>query len=161
MDRAERPFVYVNMAMTVDGKITSASREYPAFASDHDKKSMDRLRAESDAILVGAGTLRADDPPMSIRDTEMLDYRRSLGKPDDIWTVVVSSGLDLDPGSRFFRPSGPTRIIATVEDAPQDRVRRLAPLAEIWKLGRAGRSRGRAVEASRTRCRAFAGRGGR
>jgi 2,5-diamino-6-(ribosylamino)-4(3H)-pyrimidinone 5'-phosphate reductase len=136
MDRAERPFVYVNMAMTVDGKITSASREYPAFTSNHDRKSMDRLRAECDAILVGAGTLRADDPPMNIRDTEMLDYRRSSGKPDDIPTVVVSAGLDLDPGARFFRPSGPTRIIATVEDAPPERVRRLEQLAEMWKLGR-------------------------
>jgi 2,5-diamino-6-(ribosylamino)-4(3H)-pyrimidinone 5'-phosphate reductase len=134
--RAERPFVYVNMAMTVDGKITSASREYPAFASDRDRLSMDRLRAEADAIVIGAGTLRADDPPMNIRDHEMLDYRRSLGKPDDIPIVVVSAGLDLDPGSRFFRPSGPTRIIATVEDAPLDRVRRLEQLAEVWKLGR-------------------------
>ena len=136
MDRSERPFVYVNMAMTVDGKITSASREYPAFTSGQDKKSMDRLRAEADAILVGAGTVRADDPPMSVRDPEMLDYRRSLGKPDDIRTVVVSSSLDLDPGSRFFSSSGSDRIIATVEDAPEDRAHSLAGLAEIWKLGR-------------------------
>ena len=76
-----RPFVYVNMAMTVDGKITSAGRELPALTSDHDRDEMDRLRAEADALLVGAGTLRADDPPLHVRSEAMQAYRRSLGKP--------------------------------------------------------------------------------
>ena len=53
----ERPFVYLNMAMTADGKITSADREYPRFTSDYDRRNMDRLRAQADAILVGAGTV--------------------------------------------------------------------------------------------------------
>ena len=76
----DRPFVYVNMAMTVDGKITSAARDHPRFTSVEDRRNMDRLRAEADAILVGAGTLRADNPRLHVRDTEMQAYRRSLGK---------------------------------------------------------------------------------
>ena len=136
MDRSDRPFVYVNMAMTVDGKITSAAREYPTFTSGHDKKTMDRMRAEADAILIGAGTLRADDPPMSIRDSKMREYRRSRGKPDELLTVAVSVSLDLDPASRFFHPPASHRIVATTEQAPDDRVRRLSEVAEVWKLGR-------------------------
>ena len=82
-----RPFVYINMAMTADGKITSAGREYPRFTSALDRKTMDRLRAEADAILVGAGTLRADDPPLHVRDPEARAYRESL-KAIVGWTVT-------------------------------------------------------------------------
>jgi 2,5-diamino-6-(ribosylamino)-4(3H)-pyrimidinone 5'-phosphate reductase len=131
-----RPFVYINMAMTADGKITSASRQYPKFTSAHDRKTMDRLRAEADALLVGAGTLRADDPALHVRDDEMRDYRRSLGKPEDLARVAVTSSLDLDPGLRFFREGSQPRIVATVEEAPEERSRELAAVAEIWRVGR-------------------------
>lgn len=132
----DRPFVYLNMAMTADGKITSARREYPKFTSPLDRKTMDRLRAEADAIVVGAGTLRADDPPLHVRDAEMLAYRESLGKPPGLLNVVVSASLSVDPYARFFsdeRASG--RIVATVEEAPADRVAALVGKAEVWTLG--------------------------
>jgi len=133
----DRPFVYVNMAMTADGKITSAAREYAAFTSRHDKRTMDRLRAEADAVLIGAGTLRADDPPLSIRDPEMRALRERLGKPPELRTIVVSARLDLPFEGRFFRGGDPAwRVVATVEDAPEERVRALAGRAEVWRLGR-------------------------
>jgi 2,5-diamino-6-hydroxy-4-(5-phosphoribosylamino)pyrimidine 1'-reductase len=132
-----RPFVYINMAMTADGKITSATREYPKFTSDADRENMDRLRAEADAVLVGAGTLRADDPPMRVRDPAMQAYRRSLGRPDVLTNVVVTASVDLDPGASFFASGSPaTRVVATVEDAPPDRVARLDGLATVWRVGR-------------------------
>jgi len=131
----ERPFVYVNMAATVDGKITSAKREYPRLTSRHDRETMDRLRAEADAILVGAGTARADDPPLRLRTDEMRSYRRSLGKPETLDRVLVSASLDVDPGSRFFEDDGGARIVATVEGAPPDRITALETRADIWFLG--------------------------
>ena len=133
----ERPFVYVNMAMTADGKITSAGREYAAFTSRHDKRTMDRLRAEADAVLIGAGTLRADDPPLSIRDPEMKALRARSGRPPELRTVVVSARLDLPFDGRFFQGGDPAlRIVATVEDAPEEGVRRLQGRAQVWRLGR-------------------------
>lgn len=133
----ERPFVYINMAMTADGKITSARREEPGFASRRDKSVMDRLRAEADAVLVGAGTLRADDPPLHIRDPEMKAYRRSLGKPEGLVNVLVTASAAIDPGSRFFKGDlAAGRIVATVEDAPADRLARLSVIADVWTLGR-------------------------
>ena len=131
----ERPFVYVNMASTVDGKITSAKREYPRFTSTHDRETMDRLRAEADAILVGAGTARADNPPLHVRTDEMRAYRRSLGKPESLDRVLVSASLDIEPDSRFFEDDGGARIVATVEDAPADRLAVLETRAEVWRLG--------------------------
>ena len=131
-----RPFVSINMAMTADGKITSARREEPRFASRYDKKIMDRLRAEADAVLVGAGTLRADDPPLHVRDAEMIAHRRSLGKPEGLINVLVTAGAAIDPKSRFFSAGdAAARIVATVEDAPVDRIDRLRAIAEVWTVG--------------------------
>src|SRR6185436_2597426 len=136
MPGMDRPFVCINMAMTADGKITSARREEPAFASRYDKKMMDRLRAESDAVLVGAGTLRADDPPLDVRDPEMRQLRVALQKPEGLVNVLVTASAAVDPGSRFFTvtPAG-GRIVATVSDAPADRRLKLAEVAEVWTVG--------------------------
>lgn len=131
-----RPFVYINMAMTADGKITSALREEPAFTSARDKQTMDRLRAEADAVLVGAGTLRADDPALAVRDAEMQAHRRALGKPDGLVNVLVTKSAAIDPASRFFGAAEKSdRIVATVTDAPADRVARLSAVAEVWAVG--------------------------
>ena len=132
-----RPFVYLNMAATVDGKITSATREYPRLTSRYDRDMMDRLRAEADAILVGARTLRSDNPLLHVRAQEMQAYRRSLGKPDSLLKVAVTASLDLDLNSRFFDDThGSDRVIATVEEAQQDRLAGFESRARIWKLGR-------------------------
>ena len=131
-----RPFVYVNMAMTVDGKITSATREYPRFTSPRDRETMDRLRAEADAILVGAGTMRADNPKLYVRSTAMRDYRQALGKPAGLDKVVVSAKLDLPDDCRFFDDRhGGAKILATIEEAPRERRERLRDAAEIWSCG--------------------------
>jgi len=131
-----RPYVYVNMAMTADGKITSAAREFPEFTSDEDRRTMDRLRAEADVLVVGAGTLRADDPPMYIRDPEMLELRRALGKPAELPVVVVSASLRLDLNARWFRRGERAhRIVATVEDGDPERLARLRTVAEVVPCG--------------------------
>lgn len=133
----ERPFVYVNMAMTADGKITSASREHPRFTSEADRTTMDRLRAEADAVLAGAGTIRADDPHLHVRDPRMREYRRSLGKPDGLVAVVVTASGSVDPRWRVFRDDGiSARIVATTEDARDPGLAALAGTAEVWRQGR-------------------------
>lgn len=133
---ADRPFVTLNMAMTADGKITSSRREYPNFTSAVDRTTMDRIRAECDAIVVGAGTLRADDPPMGVRDPAMRAYRRSLGKSSPLVNVVVTASADLDPSASFFDPEREERVIvATVTDAPDDSVTRLERVATVWRSG--------------------------
>jgi len=133
-----RPFVYVNMAMTADGKTTSARREYPRFTSPGDRVHMDRLRAEADALLVGAGTMRSDNPALHVRTDEMREHRRSLGKPAGLTRVLVTASGRIDPDSRFFDDSkgAPDCVIATVESLPPARIDALAERAEVWKLGR-------------------------
>ena len=95
-----RPFVFVNMAMTVDGKITSSDRDTPHFTSRLDKQRMDERRAEADAVLIGAGTLRADDPPLHIRDPQARARRAEQGRPHELTTIVVSQ--DKVPWTRII-----------------------------------------------------------
>ena len=134
----ERPFVYINMAMTVDGKITSAGREYPRFTTAHDRHNMDRLRAEADAILVGAGTVRADNPRLEVRDAEMRQHRLKLGKPAGLVKVLVTASARIEATSRFLEDGdGGARIVATVDGAPRQRLQELAQRCEVWMLGAA------------------------
>jgi 2,5-diamino-6-(ribosylamino)-4(3H)-pyrimidinone 5'-phosphate reductase len=133
----DRPYVFINMAMTVDGKITSARREYPKFTTRFDRKSMDRLRAQADALLVGAGTMRADNPSLAVRDPEMRQYRQRLGLPAGLIRVLVTASAKLPGDSRFFgEDDDAPRIIATVEAAPANDVAALEKQAEIWRVGR-------------------------
>lgn len=125
------------MAATADGKITSAAREYPRFTSRADRRNMDRLRAQADAVLVGAGTIRADDPPLQVKDPEMREYRRSLGKPAGLVQVLVTASGRLSPSARCLNDRAASRsIVVTVEDAPEEPLAELAPRAEIWRIGR-------------------------
>ena len=133
----ERPFVYINMAMTVDGKITSAGREHPRLTTRHDRARMDRLRAEADAIVVGARTVRSDDPNLHVRGQKARAYRRSLGKHAGLLKIIVTAGCGLDPEGRFFSDSdGGGLIVATVEEAPAERLRAFEGRAEVWLLGK-------------------------
>ena len=62
-----RPFVFLNAAVSADGKIAPSSRARVRLGSDRDRRRMDLLRASADAVLIGAGTLRAEDPPLQVR----------------------------------------------------------------------------------------------
>ena len=105
---------------------------------EQDRRHMDRLRATADGIMFGAGTMRADNPAWHVRSAAMRDYRKSLGKLAGLLRVVVTAGAEIDRESRFFDDSQASAgcIVATVEDAPADRLAALESLAEIWKIGR-------------------------
>jgi 2,5-diamino-6-(ribosylamino)-4(3H)-pyrimidinone 5'-phosphate reductase len=60
-----RPFVFINVAMTADGKIDTLARKGAAISSQRDKERVDQLRAESDAIMVGGRTLLDEDPKLT------------------------------------------------------------------------------------------------
>jgi 2,5-diamino-6-(ribosylamino)-4(3H)-pyrimidinone 5'-phosphate reductase len=131
-----RPFVYINMAMTVDGKITSAAREYPKFTSGYDRKNMDLLRARADAILVGAGTIRADNPTLCLRCPGMREYRNSLGKPKGPMKVLVTAGAGIGTDYRFFsEDDGGDIIVATTEEVPENMLAPFRGKAEVLKIG--------------------------
>lgn len=74
--RTSRPWVMLKLAMTVDGSITSGDAQSPWITGAEARRRVHELRAESDAILVGAGTVRADDPQLTVREVDGPSPRR-------------------------------------------------------------------------------------
>ena len=62
----ERPLVIVNMAATIDGKVSTSDRTKIRFTSSRDRRLMEELRAAVDGVVIGANTFREEDPPLKI-----------------------------------------------------------------------------------------------
>jgi 2,5-diamino-6-(ribosylamino)-4(3H)-pyrimidinone 5'-phosphate reductase len=90
-----RPFVFVNMAMTADGKIDTVERRGARISGPADTARVDRLRAGSDAIMVGSRTLLAEDPRLTVRDPSLTSERTGSGRPAQPMKVGVVSQLEV------------------------------------------------------------------
>jgi diaminohydroxyphosphoribosylaminopyrimidine deaminase/5-amino-6-(5-phosphoribosylamino)uracil reductase len=98
-----RPFVVLKMASTIDGRIAAADGSSQWITGETARKRVHQLRAESDAIVVGAGTVRADNPSLTVRDADGPSPRRIvLGNidpqanvhPCTQWTGSLTDLLD-------------------------------------------------------------------
>jgi 2,5-diamino-6-(ribosylamino)-4(3H)-pyrimidinone 5'-phosphate reductase len=106
----DRPFVRMNVAATADGKIDTFERCGAAISSARDKERVDKLRAESDAVLVGGRTLHGDDPKLTVKSAALRDERAALGLAINPAKVGIASLLNLKPDSNFLT-AGPARIL--------------------------------------------------
>ncbi len=129
-----QPKVVVNMAVSVDGRITTRERERVSLGSERDRRLMDELRVRADAVVIGAGTVRHDGHPMIIRYEDLRAHRTKRGQPAHPVNVVLSRALDLPAHSRFFASDETRRIIFTTKSAPVARVRRFSRVAEVIVL---------------------------
>jgi riboflavin-specific deaminase-like protein len=126
---ADRPYVALNMVSTVDGK-TALGESAAGIGSRTDGRLMRQIRASVDAIIYGAGTLRADivDPRV---DPARVQQRVGRGQAPQPLVVAVSGSLDLEATNRFF-VSGPARtILFTAASAPEERRRLLEPYTTV------------------------------
>lgn len=105
-----RPFVFINVAMTADGKIDTVERKGAAISSERDKQRVDQLRAKADAIMVGGKTLLNDDPRLTVKSEELRAERvaRELSPNPMKVGVVTEARLNLD--SQFLN-TGPADIV--------------------------------------------------
>jgi riboflavin-specific deaminase-like protein len=127
----------LNMVTSLDGA-TSVGGEATPLGDDDDRALFRALRAACDVILVGAGTVRAEDYGPVRLPAEAVEARQSRHLPPAPRLAIVSRSLDLDPAARVF--SNPERrpYIITGEDAPPARRQVLAERAEIVVAGESG-----------------------
>ncbi|MFG2052884.1 RibD family protein [Micromonospora sp. NPDC048930] len=97
-----RPYVLLSCAMSIDGYIDDASTQRLLLSNDSDLDRVDEVRAACDAILVGAATVRRDDPRLLVRSEGRRADRVARGLPPSPVKVTVTASGDLDPGARFF-----------------------------------------------------------
>src|SRR5690242_6089257 len=98
-DRAvpDRPYVLLSAAMSVDGHIDDGGPEPLVLSDAADLDRVDAVRAGVDAILVGATTLRRDDPRLLVRSEERRAARVAEGRAPDPLKVTLTGSGDLDP----------------------------------------------------------------
>ncbi len=111
-----QPWVFANLAISVDGKIDSAFREGGGFSSRRDRDLLDAFRAEADVLVVAAATVRAEDPPLRIRDPARRKRRVAEGRSADLVVVVVSREGQIPSAARFLVDPAEARFLA-VPDA--------------------------------------------
>ena len=99
-----RPYVLISCAMSVDGRIDDTGPERLVLSGPADLARVDELRASCDAIVVGAGTVRRDNPRLLIRDPGLRARRVAAGRPEHPVRVTLTGSGDLDPAARFFSP---------------------------------------------------------
>jgi 2,5-diamino-6-(ribosylamino)-4(3H)-pyrimidinone 5'-phosphate reductase len=108
--KMERPFVRMNVAATADGKIDTFERRGAEISSARDKERVDKLRAGSDAVMIGSRTLHDEDPKLTIRSEMLRAEREALGLAANPAKVGIASRLNLKPDSNFLT-AGPSRVM--------------------------------------------------
>ena len=136
MNPDRRPYILLNYAVSLDGKISTENRDPVRFTSRIDRGLMDEIRADADAVLIGAGTLRAEDPPVRIRAARRRDERTRAGKSPHPVSIVLSRSMRLPSEGRYWKDGQVERIIATTEDTPAERTRPFREKAEVVRAGR-------------------------
>ncbi|MFZ2012291.1 MAG: dihydrofolate reductase family protein [Nocardioides sp.] len=132
---AERPYTLLSCSMSIDGFIDGASESRLLLSNELDFDRVDRVRAGVDAILVGATTIRNDDPRLLVRDSERREERVARGLPPSPAKVTLTSRGRLDPSSRFFDDDGSTKLVyagSPVADHVRDR---LGTVSEVVDAG--------------------------
>ncbi|MEU7630011.1 dihydrofolate reductase family protein [Nocardia sp. NPDC049220] len=129
-----RPYVLLSVAVSVDGYIDDASPERLRLSGAADFDRVDQVRADSDAILVGAQTLRSDNPRLLVDSAERRTARVLAGKPEYPLKVTVSASGDLDSDLRFWHHGG-GKLVYTTDAGAAKLAGRLAGLAEVVRLG--------------------------
>ncbi len=130
-----RPFVFINAAMSADGKIATIERKQTRISGSLDFERVDELRASSDAMMVGIGTVLSDNPSLTVKSKERRERRRRQGLPENPARIVVDSMARTPIEADIFKKGDGKRIIAVSESAPSDKVRELSKYAEIITAG--------------------------
>lgn len=102
----DRPYTLLSCAVSIDGYLDDASPDRLILSGPEDLDEVDALRAAADAILVGAGTVRADNPRLLVRDPARVAAREAAGKPPHPLRVTMTTAGDLNPAASFFTGPG-------------------------------------------------------
>ena len=108
----QRPYVLLSAAVSADGYIDDATADRLVLSGADDLDRVDDVRAGVDAILVGAGTIRADNPRLLVRSAARRAARAAAGRPASPVRVTLTSRGGLDPAARFFTAEAGTAVEA-------------------------------------------------
>src|SRR3954451_18656483 len=136
----ERPYTMLSCSVSLDGYLGDRTPRL-ALSNAADFERVDAVRASSDAILVGAGTVRTDNPRLLVRSEARREQRTALGLPASPMKITVSERVNLDAESNFFATGECEKLVYTSTGRVRDARARLGPVATIVDGGRRVRMR--------------------
>ena len=129
-----KPFVFINVASSVDGKISNDKRVQLRISCDEDLRRVDELRAKSDAIMVGIGTVLSDNPSLTVKSHELRIARLRAGKDPNPIRIVVDSRCRIPLNAKVLDGSART-IVAVSKSADSEKVEKLKKICEVFVSG--------------------------
>ena len=130
-----RPYVVVNVAMSADGKLSTRERRQIKISGTQDFNRVDRLKAGSDAVMVGIGTVLADDPSLTVKAEECRKHRKNRGVCENPTRIVVDSRARIPLEASILRKGSGLRIVAVSEKADPQKVAALKLSAIVIVAG--------------------------
>ena len=129
----ERPYTILSCSISLDGYLGGATRERLVLSNDADLCRVDRVRSECDAILVGAGTVRDDNPRLLVRDARLRERRRERGLSESPAKVTITRHAQLDADSNFFATGDSEKLVycpSRTVGAARSRLSRVATVVD-------------------------------
>ncbi|MER6070571.1 dihydrofolate reductase family protein [Streptomyces sp. NPDC001817] len=128
------PYVLLSAAVSLDGCLDDTGPDRLLLSSPADFDRVDAVRASVDAILIGAGTIRADNPRLLVNSAERRAARAREGRPEYPLKVTVTATGDLDPDANFWHTGG-AKLVYTTDEGAERAVRRVGDTADVVPLG--------------------------
>ncbi|MFF3253610.1 RibD family protein [Actinacidiphila glaucinigra] len=130
-----RPYVLMSVASSLDGCLDDTSTTRLLLSNEEDFDRIDDVRSGVDAILVGANTIRSDDPRLLVCSAERRERRLRAGlSPTPIKVTVTESGK-LDPGARFFTTGECEKVVYTTSGARDCLRERIGEVCSVVDAG--------------------------
>ena len=126
----KRPFVFINMAMTVDGKIATANRAVSSFGSKRDIEHMYELRTSADAVMAGARTLDLNKVLLGPGGERFKKMRQRNGLGEYSLRVIVSGSGTINPRAAIFQHKFSPILLITSKRASASKLKSLRPLVD-------------------------------
>ncbi len=114
----DRPYTAAILAVSLDGKITTAEGGAPRFTSKTDKRHLMERRAKADAVIIGGASVRNENPRVVVGKRFEIERARR-GQTRQPMVAVVSASGDLGKDPRFLDTSGDIRLYTSAKPAPR------------------------------------------
>src|ERR1043166_6297950 len=128
--KAKLPFLFVNVAITADGKIAPPNRHFVPFSSKRDQELLMELRTRADAVMAGARTVDMGRVDLGPGKAKYRKIRIANGLPEYNLRVIVSGSASLNPRAYIFSQRFSPIIVLVSNSAPQARVEALRSVAD-------------------------------
>lgn len=129
------PYVTVNLAMSADGKLSTFERKQVKISGPKDFERVDVLKSDTDAIMVGIGTVLADDPSLTVKSLSLKQKRTAEGRDENPVRIIVDSKAKTPNDAEILHKGPGKRIIAVSKSADPKKTDKLKKYAEIIQAG--------------------------